>query len=64
VAADVIATAPERTILPAHRVAAVSLAAAGAHPSYVQDCYGRDDAHYSEYDKISRQADALAASPT
>jgi glutaconate CoA-transferase subunit A len=61
VPADVIAAAPERTILPAHRVAAVALAAGGAPPSYVQDYYGRDDAHYSEYDKISRQAEELAA---
>lgn len=61
VPAEVIAGAPERTIVPAHRVAAVSLAAGGAHPSYVQDCYGRDDAHYAEYDKISRKAEEVDA---
>jgi len=61
VPADVVAAEPGRNILPAHRVAAVSLAAGGAHPSYVQDYYGRDDAHYSEYDRISRQAEELAA---
>lgn len=61
VSSEVVANAPERTLVPAHRVAAVSLAPGGAHPSYVQDCYGRDDAHYAEYDKISRQPDELAA---
>ncbi len=58
---DVIRTSPERTMMPAHRVAAVSLVTGGAHPSYVQDYYGRDDAHYAEYDKISRKAEDLAA---
>jgi glutaconate CoA-transferase subunit A len=61
VPADVVAGAPERTMVPAHRVAAVALAAGGAHPSYVQDYYGRDDAHYAEYDKISRKAGELSA---
>jgi glutaconate CoA-transferase subunit A len=59
--ADVVAAQPERTVLPAHRVRAVSLAAGGAHPSYVQNYYDRDDAHYAEYDKISRTAEELAA---
>jgi glutaconate CoA-transferase subunit A len=61
VPADVVAGAPERTMVPAHRVAAVSLVPGGAHPSYVQDYYGRDDAHYAEYDKISRKAGELSA---
>jgi len=58
---EVIAGAPERTIVPAHRIASVSVAAGGAHPSYVQDYYDRDDAHYAEYDKISRKAEELMA---
>jgi glutaconate CoA-transferase subunit A len=61
VPADVVAGAPERTMVPAHRVAAVSLVPGGAHPSYVQDCYDRDDAHYAEYDKISRKAEEVDA---
>jgi glutaconate CoA-transferase subunit A len=61
VPADVVAGAPERTMVPAHRVAAVSLVPGGAHPSYVQDYYGRDDGHYAEYDKISRKAEEVDA---
>lgn len=50
---------PERTMVPAHRVAAVSLVPGGAHPSYVQGYYGRDDAHFAEYDKISRKPETM-----
>ncbi|MBT8004458.1 MAG: CoA transferase subunit A, partial [Rhodospirillales bacterium] len=40
-----IARMPERTRLPAHRVNAVALVPWGAHPSYVDGDYGRDDEH-------------------
>jgi glutaconate CoA-transferase subunit A len=33
----------------------------GAHPSYVQGFYDRDNAFYLEWDAISRDADRLAA---
>lgn len=56
----VIGEMPERTIVPANRVAAVALAPGGAHPSYVQDYYGRDDAHFNEYDQISRKPEHMA----
>lgn len=56
---SVVRESPERTIVPAHRVAAISLVPGGAHPSYVQGYYGRDDRHFSEYDRVSRDADAL-----
>jgi glutaconate CoA-transferase, subunit A len=61
VSSDVIGDTPERTIVPAHRVTAVSVVAGGAHPSYVQGYYGRDDRHYAEYDKISRKPEDVAA---
>jgi glutaconate CoA-transferase subunit A len=61
VPSEVVRSAPEKTIVPAHRVAAVSLVPGGAHPSYVQDYYGRDDAHFAEYDKISRKPESMAA---
>lgn len=57
---EVIRAAPERTIVPAHRVLAVCEVPGGAHPSYVQDYYGRDDAHFAEYDRVSRKPEDLA----
>jgi glutaconate CoA-transferase, subunit A len=60
VPSEVVRSAPEKTIVPAHRVAALSVVPGGAHPSYVQDYYGRDDAHFAEYDKISRKPESMA----
>lgn len=53
---EVIRADPNRTVLPAHRVSAVIEVPWGAHPSYVQDHYGRDDDHYRRYDTLSRTA--------
>ena len=50
---------PDRTVIPAHRVSAVVELPWGAYPSYVTDFYSRDDKHYIEYDKISRDPDLL-----
>lgn len=50
---------PDRTVIPAHRVTAVVEIPWGAYPSYVTDFYSRDDNHYGEYDKISRDPDLL-----
>lgn len=49
-----------RTILPGYMVTAVCAVPWGAHPSYVQDYYGRDDAVYFDYDRIARSPDDLA----
>lgn len=57
----ILRATPERTIVPAARVAAVSLAPGGAHPSYVQDYYGRDDAHFSYFDEVARKPEDLDA---
>ena len=51
---DVLRRDPNRTVLPAHRVSAVVEVPWGAHPSYVQGHYTRDDDHYLAYDQESR----------
>lgn len=61
VSREVIRATPERTMVPAHRVAAVCHAPGGAHPSYVQGYYTRDDEHYVLYDRLSRKPDELSA---
>lgn len=57
---DVIAADPNRTVIPAHRVSAVCEVRWGAHPSYVEGRYVRDDAHYIAYDATSRSAEGSA----
>jgi glutaconate CoA-transferase subunit A len=57
--AEVVQSTPNLTIVPAHRVAAVSVVPWGAHPSYIQDHYVRDDLHYLEYDAASRTPEGL-----
>jgi glutaconate CoA-transferase, subunit A len=49
-----VLASPHLTAVPAHRVAAVVEVTWGAHPSYVDGYYGRDDAHYVAYDRASR----------
>ncbi|CAN5604512.1 CoA transferase subunit A [soil metagenome] len=57
----VIRADPNRTIVPGLVVDAVVVEPWGAHPSYAQGYYDRDNAFYLEWDAISRSADALAA---
>ncbi len=45
---------PNRTLIPGLVVDAVVHEPYGAHPSYVQGYYDRDNAHYLSWDKISR----------
>ncbi|HVZ13777.1 MAG TPA: CoA-transferase [Bauldia sp.] len=59
VAPAAIRAAPDRTVLPAFRIAAVSKVRFGAYPSYVDRHYGRDDEAYAEWDSLSRDAAAL-----
>lgn len=56
---EILRASPERTRLPAHRVTAVAEVPMGAHPSWVDGFYSRDDAHYRHYDEISRDPAAL-----
>lgn len=55
-----VRSAPNRTVLPAHRVSAVCHVPGGAHPSYVQDYYTRDDDFYRRYDDLSRTPEGLS----
>lgn len=52
---------PDRTVLPAHRVTEVVEVPWGAHPSYVDGYYTRDDDHFRHYDRVSRTADGTEA---
>jgi glutaconate CoA-transferase subunit A len=51
---SVIRSDPNRTLIPSLVVDAVVLAPFGAHPSYVQGYYDRDNAFYLEWDALSR----------
>jgi glutaconate CoA-transferase, subunit A len=54
VAESVIRRDPNRTLIPGLIVDAVVHEPYGAHPSYVQGYYDRDNAFYLEWDKVSR----------
>ena len=58
---SVIRADPNRTILPGLVVDAVVVEPFGAHPSYAQGYYDRDNAFYLEWDKISREEELLRA---
>jgi glutaconate CoA-transferase subunit A len=58
---SVIRADPNRTIVPGLIVSAVVCEPLGAHPSYVQGAYDRDNAFYREWDTISRDAAATEA---
>ena len=58
---SVIRADPNRTIIPGLIVNAVVCEPLGAHPSYVQGSYDRDNAFYREWDTISRDAAATEA---
>ncbi len=52
---DVIRADPNRTIIPGLIVDAVVVEPWGAHPSYVQGMYDRDNRFYLDWDPISRE---------
>ncbi len=58
VADEVIRADPNRTIIPGLIVDAVVVEPWGAHPSYVQGAYDRDNRFYVDWDPISRSAEA------
>lgn len=58
---SVITSAPNLTIVPADRVAAVIEVPFGAHPSYVHGSYLRDDTFYADYDRAARTEEGLEA---
>lgn len=59
VAESVIRADPNRTIIPGLIVDAVVVEPFGAHPSYVQGKYDRDNTFYVEWDMIAREASTL-----
>jgi glutaconate CoA-transferase subunit A len=61
VAEDVIRADPNRTIIPGLIVDAVVVEPWGAHPSYVQGAYDRDNRFYLDWDPISRDEAATQA---
>jgi glutaconate CoA-transferase, subunit A len=54
VSAKVIASDPNRTVIPGFLVSAVAEVPFGAHPSPVQGYYNRDNEYYGEYHKATR----------
>ncbi len=61
VSEDVIRADPNRTIIPGLIVDAVVVEPWGAHPSYVQGAYDRDNRFYLDWDPITRDEDAVQA---
>jgi glutaconate CoA-transferase subunit A len=59
--ASVIRADPNRTIIPGLIVDAVVAEPWGAHPSYVQGAYDRDNAFYLDWDPISRSPESTEA---
>ena len=57
----VVRADPNRTIIPGLIVDAVVVEPFGAHPSYVQGAYDRDNAFYLEWDAITRDEEAIQA---
>jgi glutaconate CoA-transferase subunit A len=57
----IIRADPNRTIIPGLIVDAVVVEPWGAHPSYVQGAYDRDNRFYIDWDPISRSEEALQA---
>ncbi len=60
VSGDVIASDPNRTVVPGFLVSAVVEAKYGAHPSPVQGYYGRDDAYFRQYHEQTKTAEDSA----
>lgn len=58
---DVIRRDPNRTLIPGLIVDAVVHEPYGAHPSYVQGYYDRDNDFYLSWDELSRDHDAVVA---
>lgn len=61
VAESVIRHDPNRTLIPGIKVDAVVQEPYGAHPSYVQGYYDRDNTIYLEWDKCSRDQEMTEA---
>ena len=58
---SVVRADPNRTIIPGLIVDAVVVEPFGAHPSYVQGAYDRDNRFYLDWDAVTRDEEALQA---
>ncbi|WP_019811467.1 CoA transferase subunit A [Saccharomonospora halophila] len=58
---DDLEPVPGQMMLPSWAVTYVAEAPHGAHPSYAQDYYDRDNAYYTEWDSIGRKRDSFEA---
>jgi len=58
---SVIRADPNRTVIPGLIVDAVVVEPFGAHPSYVQGAYDRDNRFYLDWDAITKDEDAIQA---
>ncbi|MET7934144.1 CoA-transferase [Streptomyces sp. NPDC005322] len=56
---EVIRSDPNRTVVPSHAVDAVVACPRGAHPSFAQGYYDRDNAFYRAWSAISKDEDRL-----
>jgi len=56
---EMIRRDPNRTVIPGFRVDAVVHEPWGAHPSYAQGYYDRDNEFYFEYDQMTRDVDGM-----
>ncbi|NIH88457.1 CoA transferase subunit A [Amycolatopsis granulosa] len=61
VPAEVVRSDPNRTVVPAHAVDAVVECPRGAHPSFAQGYYDRDNAFYRAWSGISKDRARLTA---
>lgn len=59
VADEVIRSDPNRTLIPSHAVDAVVACPRGAHPSFAQGYYDRDNAFYRAWSGISKDPERL-----
>lgn len=57
---DLVRSDPNRTIIPSHAVSAVVEVPFGAHPSFTQGYYDRDNNFYRDWSAISADTDLLA----
>lgn len=58
---DDLGAGPNACVLPDWTVSAIAVVPGGAHPSYTQGYYDRDNATYLEWDKVSSDREAFAA---
>ena len=61
VSESVIRADPNRTLIPGNIVSAVCIEPWGAHPSYAQGYYDRDNDFYVKWDEIARTEESLKA---